>query len=350
MRKIKFIIAFYACCIVALSSNAQSLGEFKPGIQDYGTGKLKKNPKKIYIASFNVYFEVYKEAIDFKQGSSMFGTAKGDATARGAIGINGLMENDIQSKTNQLYTKFINDLKSNGFEVITPDLASKTDTYEAWQKASGPYVVESGFPGVLISVPENYSFFYKRENSDGKKKKGAFGGSFVPQKLSKEMDDAVVADVDLYFMYSENGDNWLKGNGAQVKMFTNYRLISAYSVSAPKENKVIGFKGAQSNEAIQTKIVFTQGKIGLGAETQYIGTLKKDLEIDGVIPKEKFVVYSKQSSATATSFTPVVIAGPSYSKNTKWIDVSSKDYSEGLFNAADAFLQHHTKEFLNNYK
>lgn len=330
--------------------NAQDLAEFKPGQQKYGLGKLKKGPKKIYIASFNVNFETYKEAISYKSSGGFRNNVKGEATARAAIGINGLQESDIQEKTNKLYEDFISELKSNGFEIITSETAAKTKTYEGWEKSSGPFVIESGLPGVMTSSPEGYSFFYKKETKEGKKKKGALGGLFVPQKLSNELDDAVIVDVNLYFMYSEAGNDFFKSaGGAKVKMFTNYRLIGDYFVAAPKTKGFIRMKGAQTVDRINTSISFTKGKIGMGAETQYNGNLKNDLEINGVIKKEKVVAFSKQSSATATSFTPIVIVGPSYSELTKWIDVDSEKYSEGLFNAGSKFLSYHTKAFLNSY-
>jgi hypothetical protein len=345
VRIVLLFMFFYNFSLI----HAQGLGEFKPSTQDYGTGKLKKNAKRIYIASFNVNFEVYKEAINYKASGGFGGNVKGEAMARGAIGLNGLLQEDIQAKTNQLYNEFVADLKSKGFEIISPEVASKTTTYEGWEQETGPYVAESGMPGVMTAVPEGYTFFYKKEDSKGKKKKGTFGGAFVPQKLSNELDDAVIADVDLFFMYSEDGDDWLRGNGAQVKMFTNFRLINTHYVSAPKENKVIGLKGAQTFDHIQSNVMFTQCKIGMGAETQYTGSLKTPLEIDGVIKKEKMVVYSKQGSATVTSITPIVIVGPSYSENTKWLDVDSQKYALGLYNAGSKMLKHHTSEFLSNY-
>lgn len=349
MKNLKIVITVIACLIFAIS-NAQDLADFKPGQQKYGLGKLKKGPKKIYIASFNVNFETYKEAISYKSSGGFRNNVKGEATARAAIGINGLQEADIQEKTNKLFKDFVNDLKAKGFEIITSETAAETNTYSGWEKASGPYVTESGLPGVMTSVPDGYSFFYKKETKEGKKKKGFLGGTLVPQKLSNELNDAVIANVDLYFMYSEAGNDFFKNaGGAKVKMFTNYRLIGDYFVAAPKTKGFIRMKGAQTVDRINSTISFTKGKVGLGAETQYNGNLKKDLEINGVIKKEKVVAYSKQTSATATSFTPVVIAGPSYSTLTKWIDVDSKNYSEGLFNAGSKFLSHHTSAFLSNY-
>ncbi len=349
MKKIFSVITILSL-LITISTQAQDIADFKPGQQKFGLGKLKKGPKKIYIASFNINFETYKEAVSYKSGGGFRRTAKGEATEKAAIGINGLQEADIQAKTNALYNEFVADLKAKGFEIISPDVAANTKTYENWERSSGPYVIESGLPGVMTAVPEGYSFFYKRETKEGKKKKGFLGGSLVPQKLSKELGDIVVADVNLYFMYSEAGNDFFKNaGGAKVKMFTNYRLIGDYAVVAPKKKGFIKFKGAQSVDHIKSSITFTKGKVGLGAQTSYSGYLKRDLEINGVIKKEKVVAYSKQTSKTATSFQPIVIAGPSYSTLTKWIDVDSGKYTEGLYNAGRKLLSHHTNAFLSNY-
>lgn len=350
MRKLQLLLSTVLAFLLIGAVYAQDIAEFKPSLQKYGLGKLKKGPKKIYIASFNINFETYKEAISYKAAGGFRNSARGEATAQAAIGINGLQEADIQEKTNKLYNDFVADLKAKGFEIITPDVAAKTKTYAGWEKSSGPYVVESGLPGVMTSVPNGYSFFYKKETKEGKKKKGFLSGALVPQKLSNELDDAVIANINLYFMYSEAGNDFFKNaGGAKVKMFTNYRLIGDYTVAAPKTKGFVRLKGAQTLDRITSNVSFAKGKVGLGAETQYDGGLKKDLEINGVIKKDKVVAYSKQNTETATSFKPIVIVGPSYSKLTKWIEVDSKKYTAGMFNAGNKFLSYHVKTFLSNY-
>ena len=328
---------------------AQNLGEFKPSKQSYGKKNYKSANKRIYIASFNVNFEIYKEAIDYKRSGGFRNNVKGAATARAAIGLNGLEKNTIQEKVNQLYKEFVSKLENSGYTIVSPDKAKNAEVYEGWQYAEGPYVKESGMPGVITAIPEGYGFYYKREDKNGKKKKVFMEGQFKPQTLSKQLDDAIVADVELYLMYSEEGSDWLKGNAAKVKIFTNYRLISDYAVMAPKES---GFrlKGSQSIDRISSSVTFTCGKGGLGAKAQYIGTLKKPLEIEGVIKKEKVVAYTPQSSATATSIVPIVTVGESFSKTTKWLEPDPQDYAMGLYNASSKFLDFHLNEFLSEIK
>lgn len=123
------------------TSQAQTLGEFNVKTSEMGKAKLRSAPKKIYIASFNVYYEVYKEAIDFQRGGSTLGGGeRSNATARAAIGLGGINDKDIQEKTNQLYIEFVADLKKGGLEIISPDVARKIEVYQDWEKASGPSV------------------------------------------------------------------------------------------------------------------------------------------------------------------------------------------------------------------
>jgi len=51
--------------LFSLGLVAQTLGEFKPSDTSYGLGKLKKAPKIVYIAKFDINYEVYKTAQDF---------------------------------------------------------------------------------------------------------------------------------------------------------------------------------------------------------------------------------------------------------------------------------------------
>lgn len=330
---------------------AQTIGDFKPDTYKYGLNKVKKANKRVYIKGFNVNFEVYKEAIDVKTGGQGFrNTRTSDATARAAVGIGGVDAADVQMQTNKLYNEFVAMLEAKGLEIITIEEAEKTDTYQGWEKATGPYVIESGLPGVLTSVPEGFSFMYPGETNSGKKKKGFLGGSFKAQNLSKQLGDVIVADVNLYVMFSEDKEDLFKGRAAKVKILTNLRMVGNYVVSAPKKGGFIKIKGAQSSDRISSNVTFTYGKIGAGALTQYVGSLKKPLEINGVMKKEKVVAFQKQGSSTPTSFSGYSYSNLAdrFSNTAKWIDVDSKNYSEGLYLAASKMIKEHTEKYLSN--
>lgn len=343
------------CCLWAFfvtTASSQSVGEFSPSTAKFGLKKLKKAPKKVYISTFNINFEVYKESVDFKAGGRSFGgTRRSDATARAAIGLSGIESQQVQKVTNQLYQEYLAKLKAAGLEVISPDEAAQTEFYSKWQRANGPSVSESGIPGVITVVPEGYSYLYKKESKDGKKKKGFMGGNFVAPTLSKQLDGAIIAEVDLYVMFTEDKEDLFKGAAAKVKILTNMRLVGDYAVVAEKK-KGIRLKGAQTVDKITSKVSFAQGKQGLGSVVSYNGGVKKPLEVEGVIKKEKVVAYQKQGSSTPTSFSTYSFMdlADRFSKTTAWITVDGGRYASGLYNACKAAIDTHTDAFLQNVK
>lgn len=352
-NKILFVLLFTAVVI-----NAQEISKVKLSNSSYGANKLKKAPKRVFINSFNINYEVYKEAIDVKTGSS---GKSGDATARAAVGLSGVIKEDVQEKTNLLYQEFIKYFKEKGFEIVTADEAESIEVFEGWEKSTGPFVIESGLPGVLTSVPKGYSFLYKKKSKSGKVKKGFLGGSLNLPYISKQLGDALVVDVNLYFMYSEEANPSFKlpssiNKLAKVKILTNLRLIDNYAVVAPKApTKLgvfgsIGIKGATTLDRINSSVNMTYSKIkiGAGALASYNGGLKDPIEVEGVMKKDKVTAYQKQQTFTPTSFNSYggLNLQDRFSKNTTWITVDSKKYSDGLYNACSAFLKGHTDEML----
>lgn len=338
-------------CISAFTLQAQTLGKFDVKTSEMGKGKLQAAPKKVYIASFNVYFEVYKEAIDFKKGGSMIGGGeRSNATARAAVGLGGIEAKDIQEKTNQLYNEFVADLKNGGLEIISPDVAGNIDAYQNWEKATGPFVTESGIPGVLVSVPEGHSQYFRGMKANGKVKKGMLDDNLMPARLSNQLDDAIIANVNLYFMFAEEGNGAFAGNAAKVKIFTNLRMVGDFTVQAPNDKGFL--KGQQTFDRISSNVTFNQGKMGMGSPVTFATILKSPLEVDGVIKKEKIVAYQKQGSSTPTSFSSISFMDTEdkFSKNATWIEVDSKKYAQGLYMAAKKMLDNGTQSLVSNLK
>lgn len=314
---------------------------------------MKKAPKKIYINSFNVNFEMYKEAIDFKSGGDGGRIAgnTGNATAKAAVGLDGIDANLMLSKTNEIYKNFTDRLTQEGYEVIAIETVEKTAVFKGWEKASGPAIGES-LSGIMNCIPAGFTSFYKRKTDKGEVKKGFLGGVGLQSKLSKALDDAIIADINLYVMFSEEGSDWMKGRAAKVKIKTNLRLIDNYAISIPvkkKKKKGLGkflgsvaIKGATNVYPASSNVTFSQGKTGLGSKASFIGTLKEDIEIDGIVKKQKIVAYQKQGSFVPTSFSTFTnyldAKADRFSTTTKWIKVDSNKYADGFYNACNAFL------------
>ncbi len=236
-------ILLLALSLGVATASAQTLGEFKPKEQKWGVNKAKK-ATKIFISTFSVNYQVYNEKEDFKQGGSMFGGGfKGDAKASLSVGLTGISEKDVQEITDKLYQDYISDVKAQGYEIINADVAEKTDTYSDYTRLKGGTVSVAQFPGTLATSPTGYEFFVKKVDKNGKTKSGGFLNNpmMLYPKLSKELGDAIIANVFLYVMFVEDKSAF-KGAGANIKVKTNLRLAAEESI-VMTSNASIKLKG-----------------------------------------------------------------------------------------------------------
>jgi hypothetical protein len=331
---------------------AQILGDFKPKDQSYGLNKIKS--KRLYIASFTVNYQVYNEKEDFKQGGRMLGGGyKGDAKSSLSVGLENITEAGVQGVTDRLYQDFLGQLKSNGMEIISVDEAGKTETYSDFIKVTGGKINEAQFPGTLASSPAGYEYFVKKIDKSGKEKTGGFlnNPAFVHAKLSKDLDDAIVADIDLFVLFVQDKDAWDIA-GANIKVKTNMRLAANESITMTKNAK-IKLKGQNDVIPVNSQVGFYSGKMGAGIVSSYIGTMGRSLGIEGVIEDKKLQAFAKNSADFAGIKT---IYGTWYnpantsSTSTTVIPVDEGKYVEGAYAAGKKFIDFHTQEFLKKLK
>ena len=356
--KTKFKLLWLGIFLFTFSTfQAQELGEFKPNDDTFGLGKLKSKKKRIYISNFSINYQLYNEKEKTKKGGALFRDkgVKGDATAELIVGLGNLSENDFQTITNDLYKDFIKQLKDKGFEIISVDVAGKTDAYNGWTKASGPKIEVSEMPGIISAYPEGYSFYYEEKTKAGK----FFGDKFAaldktPQKLSKEMDDAIVVDVDLYVFFMKDLYAF-QGSAANIKIKTQLSLVSNESVSAKSDDKSLAFRKKVEYATGINSIQFVCGKLPIGgsAESVYTGTLKKDFTIENVIDEKVIQSYAKGAVdfvGNDTYFGKYYEAENKSSSKTTVIEVDANKYKEGVINAGKTFLDFHLNEFDKEFK
>jgi len=88
--------------------------------------QLKNEPsKKIFIAAFRVGFLTNTSASATAYGG--IDGSKKPVTARVRMGLDGLNNSQLQQMTDSLYTLVVNDLKSMGYEVLSPEQLASTD-------------------------------------------------------------------------------------------------------------------------------------------------------------------------------------------------------------------------------
>jgi len=360
MKKLNYLLVFILC--ISSFVNAQDIDN-SIGIKrdfSYGINKMKKAPKKIYINSFNVNYEIYKEAVDHKVGGNggRIGGVTGNATARAAVGLDGIDADKMMEKTNQLFKEFKDRLISEGYEIIEADEAGKTEVLKDWEKVSGPYMQEI-YDGVITCAPDDYQFYFRGLNKKGKPKQGFFGYGNIITKLSKQLGNATIVNVNMYVMFSESGNDWMKGKAAKVKIKTNLRLANDYAIVVPKKlkkkkstmGKLFGsvqVKGATDIYPASSNMSFATH---LGNHTS---RFKDDLEINNVMKKEKVVAYQKQGSFTPTSFSTfsnyLDAKEDRFSNKAKWIKVDGDKYAEGFYNACSLFLKKNMDAFFEKMK
>ena len=356
---------------------AQEISEVKLKTKDYNLKKAKKQ-NKIFINSFNVYFEIYKEVADSKQGyEGTRGKVTGSAKVRLGVGLKGVDINAVQAKTDLLYQETITKIKEKGFELVGIEEAKQIEFFEGYLMGTGPVMIEQdNLPGVIQSVPSGYSFMYKdpKKTELGKAVKKLtskfnFSGLSAKQNISKDLGDVMVMDINMYVMFTEQPKGGFKlpsslDKVAKVKIVTNLRLIDNYTVvkSADKEKMgllgSLGSKGAAVATGVTSSvdIIYGKNKIGGSPLASYNGGLKDPVEILGIMKKDKISAYQKQQTIAPTLNNPAYqkVGGITlatienrFSKNASWIDVDGEKYSQGLYNACHAFLEHNLQEIFD---
>lgn len=174
--------------------------------------------------------------------------------------------------------------------------------------------------------------------------------NIMPARLSSQLDDAIIANVNLYFMFAEEGNDAFAGNAAKVKILTNLRMVGDFTVQAPNDKGML--KGQQTFDRVSSSVMFSQGKMGMGSLVTFATNLKSPLEVEGVIKKEKVIAYQKQGTSMPTSFSGIswMDTADKLSKNATWIDVDSKKYANGLYMAAKKMLDTGTQSLVGSLK
>lgn len=352
---LKYSIALLFCAVFTTSLDAQTLGELKSKFDNMGMKPKKKASKKVYINSFSVLVEVYREDIDYKGKREFRGKGRAEATAAAALGLLGVDGTLLQKKTDQLYDEFMSDLKANGFEIVNGEEAKKTDFHKNSVSFSGPMVRESANPGLLEVIPTNFKGYTTEKNASGKNsnKSGLFAGvkqlgTLVKNTnmLSKQLDDAIVIDVNLALTWSEAGGTWLQGlGGANAQIKTNLAL-GEKAVAAPSDNKK-----KEDYYILPNDFVVAQG--GGLKKVSWKGYLKKPLGISGVIENTKVESFNRGKMATTYDVGDlfrVTEWTSSISENAKFVQVDGEKFSEALYLSGKSFINDQLNYLYEQYK
>lgn len=290
---------------------------------DVKAKKMAEAPKKVYLNSFKIYYQMIAEVEKTSYGGRQFGGGSytGDATARMAVGVQGVSPDQLQALTNQLYTKMVTDLESLGLEVLTATDIPSIEYFNEWTTIEGPNINEEQVRGHLMVVPEGYAYNVKKITKKGKEKgKGVLGVQTMyagGPKISSQLEDAIVADVEIHVP-----SLWLDASSklgtAKVKGGSYLRLATA------------------------SKVDFVYGKLkkpGAPQPKAYIGTtLKKEVPINGVFDGEKFKAVATKSRTTVPDYAAFFTVEDREVSLTNYAECDGEVYRERVEQTVSEFM------------
>jgi len=333
MKKIILTVAILA--MICGSALAQSVTEKEVKISGYGEKKLRKAPRKVYIANFRVYFHVIASATAKSAGGASFGggSYKGSTSTTMTVAVDGVDVPDFQKVTDDTYNRFVADLKSKGFEIISTAEASKIEFYEDWEIKEGGQVNYANVPGYVSVTPTGTQYMVKKETRKGREK-----STFIDRtpRISKELEDAIVIEATFAFPFVEMKTNSSNMVGfSSVKAKTNFELGSA----AGSDGLANLFENSQ--------VKFTAGSgPGAAADAYLAADLKKPIALEGVFKDEKFKEFSAAKSTPA--YYGIVFVTNTKDQVTNTAACDQQKYVEATTKAINGYIDLALEAFYDN--
>jgi len=335
---IAFIVAF---ALIISCSIAQTITEKEIKVSGYGEKKLKKAPKKVYIANFKVYFHVIASGSAKSTGGTSFGggSIKGNTSTSMTVAVQGVDIEDFQKITDDTYNRFAADLVSKGFEIINAEEASKIDFYSDWEMKQGGEVNYANVPGYVSVTPTGTKYLVKKETRSGREKK-----TFIDRtpRISKELDDAIIIEATFAFPFIE-----MKTNSSSLVGFSSVKAKTDFALGT-----AAGSDGL-TNLQEYTRVKFTSGSgPGASANAYMTADLKKEFDIDGVFKEDKFREFSAAKSTSLYNATPnyfgVVFAENRTNNVTNLAECDGEKYIQATTNVINNYMDLTLTEFYEN--
>lgn len=333
---IKLLMIAIAFLLATATTFAQEVPVKSLSITEMKSKNLVEAPKKVYINNFKIYYQMIAEAEKTVHGGRQLGGGSytGNATARLAVGVEGIDPEDLQSLTDKIYADYIASLQALGLEVHTARDIPSIPFYEEHQKLDGPRINQEQVKGSLMVVPSDFSYYVKKVTKKGKEKAGGFmaavtsvNGATAQEfstalyhkglpKISKDLDDAIVVDVAVNVL-SIYLDPKSQLGTAKIKGGAYLRIQNARATySSGKGNK----PGAAYPEA--------------AAEILLI----KPLQINGVFKSEEFKAVATKSRTTVPSYAAFFTVENKTVELSNTIECEASVYKEKVGDMVEAFL------------
>lgn len=340
MRTLLFLVALVA----APTLFAQRLGELKLATQSYGLNKFKKADQRIYIGNFTVHYQTHFSLRDSKAGS----TKRGSSQVVSNVAIGGLTEKELLQTTNDIFLHFRRTLTDAGYTFIDAEEAGKIDLFQDWERVEGGRLFQAkNLYGYTSVVPEGFAYYVRRDNGKVKRKIVS-----PDSKITKQLDDAIVANVHVYVSFAEDGETgWSRSlkraaDFSKVVIKTNLR-IGDPSMSAQGglgEQMGLGPRVADLPRGLS---LAGGGAVGLGTQAAHVVTFKKPLQIEEVMAEEKIKEFAQGESGAGYYFSSgVYFLSSEEVTATRSIAYDKAAYLRGVTEAGKAFINAGLAAFL----
>ncbi|GAB3227787.1 hypothetical protein J0A67_15040 [Algoriphagus aestuariicola] len=266
-----------------------------------------KAPKKVFIRSFKALFEVFEEASAKTSGSKSERADRttftsGTSTSLG-VQISGVDVEDFQKMIDEAYASYVSQLTSQGFEILSAEDALKNEYFTGWTLVKGGASSDAQAAGFVMVTPQDFNYLVKGMSNGGREKSGGGLLDNTP-KMSKDLDNVFVADVNFVFPFvnlDADASTWTKATSVRADI--DYRIEPLVD---PTENK----KSLAGGPNLLSQVSFMSG-LDIGNNPLFHAKVepKKAVSFEGVFKDKKIleVTQAKSEMFAKAGYTQLVM-------------------------------------------
>lgn len=315
-------------------------------ISGSGQNKLKKSPKRVYIAQFRVNYQLLYSQVEKDQGGRTLGGGyRGSVEAGLSMAVQGIETTDLMEITDKLYNDYVSSFKSAGYEIVTIDEASKAKSFEGWERKMGGTLNEAQYQGYITAIPTGFEYFVKKTKEGGREKTGFIDNSL---KISGDLNVTVIK-VNLVVPFVEDAESGASkalgkaaGGVAKIVLRPYLRI----------EKDPVATAGTFSTDAAQTKTTYSFKESAGSMGATYLH-LKSDIAIPGIFEDKKYKAVETASQdlwGTQVGALTIFNVSDNYLKKTQPLPVDAQKYKEAVGQAAWGYLKATLDKYFSHVK
>jgi hypothetical protein len=336
-NKSRLILLLATGLLFSVYAQAQTIGPVelkKDGRSSGGFAetKMKKAPKKVYIAQFRIMYQLlYSVSESTDGGRTLGGGYKGGTSADVTVAIPSVTKEDLVETTNKIYNEYLDGLKKQGYEILEADAAAGSKEFAEWTKVKGGGLNEAQFKGYIMSTPTDFEYFVKKTTASGKEKSSFIDNS---AKLSADLGGAIVIKVNLLIPFMSDAESQgskaltgAVGGVSKIVLAPDFRLTNE-GVTA----------GGFSSDMGTTKVSYYFAEKRTAPDAVAFSILKNPIQISGVFEDKKYKAVSTADVNQNWEGAAIIVIENRSTSNIQKADCDPKMYKDGIYNASTQFL------------